>query len=340
MELLLDGILNYLEEVTVPSDSSDQKEQEPNVMPESLNLDDEIAILNHYCKEDAPLRILGSGRNPARPGTHIWGNKTHAFRIDKLSEAKAELTSQCNFIKKGFPALAEGILSGTTIDDMHNWKLSLASFFSDDSRESVVKIFSILNSSNSKDTVSITKMQLGDYTAEEAIQNDKVSLRQLVRIWLYCLKNVEESYGLTYVDATFENIMLFGENNWRLIDLESLQPLYLLFARESDCPEKTPAVPPTYKSLFSGCRKDLKADMQKFFVGVLKYKWSRYFVERLNEKCEYVQKNCSKDTEEDIQAVRKFISTAEKLVESFGTSHGTSPHEFYRELWKQTCSVL
>ena len=102
---------------------------------------------------------------------------------------------------------------------------------------------------SSQEVANITQQNFG------AENIPAVSLRKVLITWLSALNAVEIQYGLTYVDAHLDNFLLFetendsqngepqsrstvaglpaAESRLKLIDLESLQPLGVTFAKSS-----------------------------------------------------------------------------------------------------------
>ena len=237
------------------------------------------------------LRIVGHGTNPCRTDSHIYadgsaGNRT-VLRCDSWEESQREVLLQA---KHTPPPISELIRTHVSPSDLLAWKQSVSTFLFDIRPDFVVGIRDVRYHAADEEggAFMVTRMDRGAYTATEVLCGDtppcrRASLRQVLYEWVAALKAAETSMGLTYVDAHFGNFMFFEDTcRWKLIDLESFQPIYLAFGESPGAIGQTPAVPDGYRRFIGGGgTREGRENVQSFFTSLLHHKLEHYFVNRL-----------------------------------------------------------
>lgn len=236
--------------------------------------------------DHTPFKILGAGTNPARQGSTIYSSGCHAFRADLLEESFAELQQQIGYLTSAARDLAHQLDPRVLFE----WKMNVVLFFAAHPSSALVGVCDV----RTADDFFVTKMELGACTVKDELLGLAgtttlgPTLRTVLLDWLLALTQCESS-GLTFVDAHLDNFCCFrtadGSIIRKLIDLESLHPLRLLFEDVHKWPVDMPAVPAGYAAFLRGDDEPVvRQALQRFFASVLHHKLKRSLVMALREE--------------------------------------------------------
>jgi hypothetical protein len=311
--------------------------------------------------DESELLAIGQSTNPARKESRIYSTGRTAYRLDTWQQSRKELVLQ---IQHAPLRLSQLIKAKLTAEDLFDWKKNVGVFVEHHQPMSVVKI-SAIRCDEAEELSSrarfATKMERGLHTAKELLLptgqvqlmqerstgHAAVSLREVLYKWFAALASAEESYGLTYVDAHLDNFMLCDGGAWKLIDLESFQPLYLLFEEQSELDKtqrrQTPEVPAGYRSFLRAPESNARLTVQRFFTDLLHHKLQRYFVTSLQEvylKAARENADLTTDTQEDLDRVEQFVAQfAEPRVRALGEG-SVRADRFFREFPHEGLALL
>jgi hypothetical protein len=222
----------------------------------------------------------------------------------------------------------------------------------------------LINAPSTMGTSTPPDPQAGTFTHAPEPPSRRVSMRGVLAQWLSALNALEVTHGLTYVDAHLGNFLLFNDQattqygtrtpTFKLVDLESLQPLYCVYrdgasttaaSTAPDIDPSTPAVPAAFARFLRAYDDSAAlAALRLFFRNVLHHKMEQYMVVDLKAlletaRCNRGTKLATADTDADFLAVEQFIMrVAEPVVRALGDGK-IRPDLFFRTLHRAALDV-